>query len=145
MANNQYEPYGSDNEVVEVVRCFESCEVPPDKFNHRPHLTVALCYLLRSSDSGALERMRLSLARYIKAHNITPTLYHETLTIFWLKRVRAFIGRAGAGRTLAELANELAVECRDSRLALDYYSKELIDSEGARGGWVEPDLKPLDF
>ena len=124
---------------------FESCEFPPDSFNHRPHLTVALCYLLRSSDSDALERLRCSLARYIKAHGITPTLYHETITVFWLRRVRAFIERAGAGRSLAELANELLEECAGSRLIFDYYGKELIDSERARRGWVEPDLRPLDF
>ena len=145
MANNQYEPYGSDEEVEEVVRLFESCEFPPDDFNHRPHLTVALCYLLRSSDAEALERLRLGLARYIKAHGITPTLYHETITAFWLRRVRAFVERAGAGRSLAELANELSEECGDSRLVFHYYSKELIDSERARQGWVEPDLRPLDF
>lgn len=137
--------YRDDKDVEEVVRLFESCEFPPDEFNQRPHLTVALCYLLRSSDSDALERMRLNLARYIKAHGITPTLYHETITIFWLKRVRAFIERAGSGRTLAELANELLQECSDSRLVFLYFSKELIDSDSARRGWVEPDLSRLDF
>jgi hypothetical protein len=137
--------YRDDAEVEEVVRRFESCEFPPDDFKHRPHLTVALCYLLHSSDSDALERMRLGLARYIKAHGITPTLYHETITVFWLKRVRAFIERAGAGRPLAELANEMSEECSDSRLVFGYYSKELIDSERARSVWVEPDLRPLDF
>jgi uncharacterized protein (UPF0128 family) len=145
MVNKQHKHYGSDEEVLEIVRLFESCEFPPNEFNHRPHLTVALCYLLRSSDAEALERLRQSLARYIKAHGITPTLYHETVTKFWLRRVRSFIERAGARRTLAELANELSDECSDSRLVFDYYSKELIDSERARHAWVEPDLRPLDF
>ena len=137
--------YRDDKEVLEVLRLFESCEFPPDDFKHRPHLTVALCYLLRSSDAEALERMRLGLARYIKAHGITPTLYHETITLFWLRRVRAFIERAGARRTLKELANRLSDECSDSRLVFSYYSKELIDSDAARQGWVEPDLRPIDF
>ncbi len=75
----------------------------------------------------------------------TRSVYHETITVFWLKRVRAFIERAGHGRALAELANELAESCGDSRLVFDYYSKELVGSEGARRGLVEPDLKPLDF
>ena len=145
MVNNLHEHYGSDEEVLEVLRLFESCEFPPDDFKHRPHLTVALCYLQRLSDAEALERLRLGLARYIKAHGITPTLYHETITAFWLRRVRAFIERAGARRTLKELANRLSDECSDSRLVFSYYSKELIDSDAARQGWVEPDLRPLDF
>ena len=145
MADKAERLYRDDKDVEEVVLRFESCEFPPDDFNHRPHLTVALCYLRSSSDAEALERLRQSLARYIKAHGITPTLYHETITVFWLRRVRAFIERAGAGRTLAELANELLNECSDSRLVFSYYSKGLIDSERARRGWVEPDLRPLDF
>jgi hypothetical protein len=139
------ELYRGDGEVWEVVRRFESCELPPAEFNHREHLLVALCYLLRMSDAEALARLRAQLGRYVAAHGINPSLYHETITVFWLRRVRAFTERAGAARGLAELTNALAEECGRSRLVFDYYSKGLIDSEAARRGWVEPDLKPLDF
>jgi hypothetical protein len=137
--------YRNDEEVEEVVRRFESCELPPSDFGHRAHLTVALCYLLRSTDAEALERIRVGLGRYVRAHGINPNPYHETLTLFWLKRVRAFVERAGAGHTKAELANGLAEACADSRLVFDYYSKELIVSEAARRVWTAPDLRPLDF
>jgi hypothetical protein len=139
------EIYGSAEEAEEVVRRFESCEVRPNDFKHREHLTVALRYLLDSSDEEALERMRLSLRRFIWTHGVNPSVYHETLTVFWMKRVRAYVERAGTRRTLAGLANGLLEECADSRLIFDYYSKELIDSEAARREWTEPDLKPLDF
>ena len=139
------EPYRRDEEVEEVVRRFESCELPPAEFNHREHLLVALCYLLRMGDAEALARLRARIGGYAAAHGVNPSLYHETVTVFWLRRVRAFIVRAGAGRGLAELTNGLNEECGSSRLVHDYYSKALIDSEGARRGWVEPDLKPLDF
>ena len=139
------ELYRSDAEVEEVVRGFESCELPPADFNHREHLLVALCYLLRAGDAEALARLRAGIERYVAAHDINPSLYHETITVFWLRRVRAFVGRADAARGLAELTNALAEECGSSRLVFDYYSKGLIDSEAARRGWVEPDLKSLDF
>ena len=139
------EPYRSDVEVEEVVRRFESCELPPADFNHREHLLVALCYLLRMGDADALAHIRARIGRYAAAHGINPSLYHETITVFWLKRVRSFIEHAGAARGLAELTNALAEECRSSRLVFDYYSKGLIDSETARREWTEPDLKPLDF
>ena len=139
------EPYSTDEEVEEVVRSFESCELPPAEFNHREHLLVALCYLQRMGDAEALARIRAGIGKYAEAHGINPSLYHETITVFWLKRVRACVGRAGSGLGLAGMTNALAEECGDSRLIFDYYSKELIDSEAARRGWVEPDLKPLDF
>ena len=139
------EPYTSDEQVEEVVRRFESCELPPSDFGHREHLVVALCYLRRGGDGEALARLRARIGRYVAAHGINPTLYHETITVFWLKRVRAFIERAGAADDLAGLTNRLADECGASRLVHDYYSRELLDSDAARRGWVEPDLRPLDF
>lgn len=139
------EPYRSDTEVEEVVRRFESCELPPAEFNHREHLLVALCYLLRMSDAEALARLRDGLGRYVRARGVNPSLYHETITVFWLRRVRAFIGSADADAGLAALTNALAEECGASRLVFDYYSGGLIDSEAARRAWREPDLKPLDF
>lgn len=139
------EPYTSDVEVLEVVSRFESCELPPADFNHREHLIVALCYLTREGDGEALARLRAGIGRYAAAHGVSPSLYNETITVFWLRRVRAFIERAGDRHGLAGLTNRLAEECGGSRLVYDYYSKGLIDSEAARRGWVEPDLKPLDF
>ena len=139
------EPYRSDEEVAEVLRRFESCELPPADFNHREHLLVALCYLLRMNEADAVERVRARINAYVAAHGVNPNLYHETITVFWLKRVRAYVAHAGGGLGLAEMTNALAAECGSSRLVFDYYSKELIDSEGARRGWVEPDLRPLDF
>jgi hypothetical protein len=139
------EPYTSDEEVLEVVRRFESCELPTADFNHREHLIVALCYLAGAGDVEALARLRDGIGRYAAAHGVSPTLYNETITVFWLRRVRAFIARAGDRAGLTELTNRLTEECGGSRLAYDYYSKGLIDSEAARRGWVEPDLKPLDF
>jgi hypothetical protein len=139
------EPYSNEEEVLGVVRSFESCELPPADFNHREHLLVALCYLLRLSDAEALARLRSGIGRYVAAHDINPSLYHETITVFWMKRVRAYLAREGAGRGLADLVNGLAAESGSSRLIFDYYSRELIDSERARREWVEPDLRPLDF
>jgi len=139
------ELYQTDEEVLEVVRRFESCELPTADFNHREHLLVALWHLTRAGDADALTRIRAQIGRYAAAHGVNPSLYHETVTVFWLKRVRAYLERAPAGLGLAGMVNALAAECGRSRLIFDYYSKELIDTETARREWVEPDLKPLDF
>ncbi|MFL6254593.1 MAG: hypothetical protein ACJ74T_06200, partial [Pyrinomonadaceae bacterium] len=114
------ELYQSDEEVEEVVRRFESCELPAADFNHREHLLVALCYLLRLDEAESRARLGARIDAYVAAHGINPNLYHETITVFWLKRVRAYIGRAGNGRSLAEMTNALAGECGGSRLIFDY-------------------------
>ena len=138
------EPFHSDEEVVEIVRRFESCEFAPDDFKHRLHLAVALVYLLDSPYHVALERMRSGLGRFIKHHGLSG-VYHETLTVFWMRRVQAFAEQADKSRGLAELANELSDACADPRVVFDYYSKERLDSDKARAYWLDSDLKPLDF
>ena len=137
-------PYESEEEVSEVVRRFESCEFAPDEFKHRLHLTVALVYLLDSPYHVALERMRRGLSRFVEHHGLSG-VYHETLTVFWMRRVLAFAEQADRARGLAELANELSDACADPRVVFDYYSKERIESDKARAYWLDSDLKPIDF
>ena len=141
---NEVKPYVNDEDVLEVVRKFESCEYAPDDFGHKLHLTVALVYLLDSSYAGALKRMRQSLRRFVEHHKLSG-VYHETLTVFWVRRVRAFAEQSDRARGLTRLANDLNDACADSRLVFDYYTKERIDSDEARAHWLDSDLKPLDF
>jgi len=141
---DEVEPYGSDEDVLEVVRKFESCEYAPDDFGHGLHLTVALVYLLDSSYAEALERMRQGLRRFVSHHKLSG-VYHETLTVFWMRRVLAFVEQSGGERGLTRLANGLGDACSNSRLVYDYYTKERINSDKARAYWLDSDLKPLDF
>jgi len=136
--------FESDEDVLEVVRKFESCEYAPDDFGHRLHLTVALVYILDSPYAEALERMRQGLRRFVEHHRLSG-VYHETLTVFWVRRVRAFAEQSDRARGLTRLANDLNDACADSRLVFDYYTKERVDSDKARAYWLDSDLKPLDF
>ena len=135
--------YADEREIEELVRGFENLTLPPQVFDHAGHLTVALWYLARRGEPEASERMRGGLRRFAAHHG--SNLYHETITLFWLRVVSAFLRREGEGRTLHELANLLAASCADKRLVFAYYSPELIGTDEAKSSWVEPDLKPLDF
>ncbi|HEX5707842.1 MAG TPA: hypothetical protein VFX96_11135 [Pyrinomonadaceae bacterium] len=139
--------FASDEEVLEVVRRFETCEFSPDEFNHREHLCVALVYARRLEEREALERTRAGIHDFLTHHRITPaSVYHETITVFWLRRVRAFAEADGrASLPLAALAEELFAVCGNSRLIYDYYTKARLDTDEAREVLVEPDLKPFDF
>lgn len=136
--------YLREREIEELVESFESCAVPPAEFDHGAHLAVALWYLSRMTPAEATERMRAGLHRYT-THNNAQANYNETLTLFWLKLVRHFLAQTDAALPLAERANELLAAYSDSKLAFEYYSRELIQTPEAKASWIEPDLKPLDF
>ena len=60
-----------------------------------------------------------------------------------LANVENLIGSALNDRLSGNsLANDLA-DSADSRLPLEYYTRELLFSAEARAAWVEPDLKSL--
>jgi hypothetical protein len=139
--------FRTTGEILALVRRFDDCTLPREEWTHAAHLTVALWHLLEYDWAEAVVRVRAGIRRYNAAHGIrtTPTGgYHETLTLFWLRRVRAFLeeGRNEA-RSLVSLANDLATTA-DRNLPLKYYTRERLFSTEARASWVEPDLKSLD-
>jgi hypothetical protein len=138
--------FSTTEEILALVRGFEDCTLARERWTHAAHLTVALWNLLQYDWPEAVARVRSGIKRYNAAHGIatTPTGgYHETLTLFWLRRVRSFLedGRNEA-RPLVSLANELAGKA-DKSLPLSYYTRERLFSAEARAAWVEPDLKAL--
>ena len=143
--NNTPRPFQSTDEIEAIVRRFEACAFGADEFKHRDHLTVVLWYLSKFNDAEAAARMRSSLYRFLDHHRVDRQKYHETITLFWIKKVRALLNQETQRRSLAEIANAVSAACGDARLIFTYYSQELIASATARAEWVEPDLQPLDF
>jgi hypothetical protein len=139
--------FRTTEEILSLVRRFEDCTLPREEWTHAAHLTVALWHLLQFDWPEASARVRARIKRYNAAHGIrtTPTGgYHETLTLFWLRAVRAFLeAERNEARALVHLANELAATHDKSR-PLAHYTRERLFSPEARAVWVEPDLKPLD-
>lgn len=145
--------YQNIAEVEEVVRGFESCSTGKEEFTHACHLTVAAWYLTRYPFEQAAGKMRSGLVRFLDHHEVPSEKYNETITLFWLKVVDAFVtrqvgspsrglrGQALTDEQMVCLANELVQAFQDARLVFDYYSESLIMSPPARSGWLEPDLK----
>lgn len=134
--------FKNDAEIAELALAFETCEIHPAKFKHYQHLAVALWYVTKFPYEDASGKMRAGIQRLATAYGKTG--YHETITLFWLRAVRAFFAGAPDGKPLVELANELADRYSKDLIA-DYYSEERISSSQAKSEWVEPDLKPLEF
>ena len=135
--------YKEVREIEAVVDGFESCTTAKDDFTHRSHLTVAAYYLHCSNQAEATQRMRAGLLRFLDHHGVGRAKFHETLTVFWISSVSAFLGRLDQKLPLLEVTNALIESLGDSRLVFEYYSKELLWADETRNGWVAPDLKDL--
>jgi hypothetical protein len=106
-----------------------------------------LWYLLHHSGNEAAALIRNRIKRYNEANGVAMTRdggYHETITLFWIYTVSKFLLFADPSRGVAELAGEMLGRFDNSRLPLEYYSRDWLMSWEARTSWVEPDLKPLD-
>ena len=130
-----------------LVRGFESCTTPPAEFTTPQHLVVALFYLRNSrlTVEEAAGRLRAALYRYLDHNGVDRRKYNETITLFWLRRVRVSGRRGPCAHGRRTRRTEMLAGCGSAKLINDYYSQERLFSDEARIGWVEPDLKPLDF
>lgn len=134
-------PFTSDAEIAELVRSFESCQLPGERWTHRAHLAVAATYLQRYPLPEATDRARAHICRYNEARG-KHTSYHETITVLFMRLVARELTPAPS--VLAEFVNGLAARFPMDRM-LDYYTKDRLWSAEARAGFVGPDVRPLDF
>ena len=133
--------FKDDEEIVDLVLRFESCEINPAIFRHYQHLTVALWYVRQFPYETASEKMRTGIQKLGAAYGKMG--YHETITLFWLIMVRDFALLADSKETICDLANRMVTRYQNKDLIKEYYSEELLDSSEAKDGWLEPDLKAL--
>lgn len=136
------EPYSSESEIETVVRGFESCTTGKDDFSHRDHLAVAVWYL-RLDQTQAADLMRASLHRFLERHGCRKN-YHETLTLFWIQIVNRTLKSLAPDLSLLEATNAVVDRLGDSRVAFEFYSKEVVASDAAKQAWIEPDLKSFE-
>jgi len=134
--------YTTDTEIHRVVEDFENCQTGKDEFHHEQHIVVAVCYLCAAPTEVATERMRSSLFRFLEHHNVDNRKYNETLTVFWLEMVVLELNKLPADVRLVERCNSVVAKLNNPKLALDFYSQELLWSDEARARFVEPDLRP---
>ena len=125
----------------DFLRAFEDLTFPVKLFHHREHIRVAWLYLKSSDATRAAERMSTGIRRFANHHGATQK-YHHTLTLFWMRLVAVAMVETEEGSTFEEFFAGNP-ELGDKKLIAGYYSRDLLESAGAREGWVAPDLQPL--
>ena len=137
----------AERKVERLVREFEACTLPGERWTHEAHLTVALWYLTRHADAEATRLIREGIQRYNLSRGVEMTRtsgYHETITLFYIRAIRRYLKGACEARTFAELLEGMIAACGERNFPFEYYSRERLLSWEARTGWLEPDLKSLD-
>jgi|SRR5580704_7195142 hypothetical protein len=122
---------------LEFVRAFERCEIPNEGFHHRDHIRLAWIYLKLYGPDEASSRIGEAI-RNFAAHHGKSTLYHETVTVAWMR----LIAQAAHCETFSQVAGEFP-EFLDKSYLAEFYSDELLKTDGARKSFADPDRKPL--
>ncbi len=135
--------YQSIEEVQAMRTKFERGTLALEEWDHRAHLALT-CLFLMNHPRRAEGLLRDGIKSLNRANGVpsTPTSgYHETLTLFWIAKVRALLDVC-AGDDLAVL-NAVVNGLANKKLVFFHFSRERILSKQARESWCEPDVHPL--
>jgi hypothetical protein len=133
----------SNAEVQELVDAFEAGTIAPSQFNHAAHMATALSYLAALPFADASARMRRALLEFTARHGID--VYHETVTIFWMRLLDHLANGPYRDVPLWRRINLIVKRWEHAGAVEAHYSRELISSQAARQSWVSPDRLPLKF
>ena len=134
--------FGSEEEISELVRAFETAAISREEWKHAEHLAVGLYYVLHNENETALTKMRDGIMNLlVNGFGVDTSKempYHETLTVFWIETIAKF-AENNATLSLLDKAN-LLTDTHDKDMPFRFYSKEYLFSERARKEFVESDL-----
>jgi len=122
-----------------LMRAFESGQVPDGGFHHAQHVRVAWNYLKAHPLPEALGRFCSALKGFAHAQG-APNLYHETITVSFVLLINERLSRDGAREAWEAFAaaNPDLLSWKPSVLDR-YYTRETLDSAHARRVFVMPD------
>lgn len=126
---------------------FEDGSLPKEQWTHAAHVLGGACYVHRLGEADALDHMRTCVRRYNEAvggQNTATSGYHETVTVFWIKLLHAFLlAKQPVGRAeFAAFAVAHFVPQRD--IYRRYYDFDVVASTEARARWVAPNLRSIE-
>lgn len=127
------------SEDQEFRKQFETCVTALSDFNHRAHVRMAYIYLCENEPNAACQKMRGSLQTFLTYYGVDPSKFHETMTRAWILAVRHFMVNA-LPATSADNFISSNPRLLDGKVVSTHYSEEVLFSEEARLGFVEPDL-----
>lgn len=122
---------------------FERRELGPEHFDHAGHLLMAWVHLRHYGAQEATRRVCDGVRELASAFG-APEKYSHTLTVAFMRIISqrtqeqpsdSFEGFLAANPDLVQDAQSLL---------LRHYSRDRLNSDQARHGWLEPDLEPFE-
>ena len=122
----------------ELVKAFESTELPASAFPHAAHVRVAWWYLRSAPFHVALARFAAALQAFAAAKGASHK-YHETITVAWMALVAERLARTPDLAWDGFAAAHPELFQRPSHVT-QLYSEARLASDDARCTFVLPDL-----
>ena len=126
---------------AELLRLFESGQLPPGGFHHEQHVRVAWNYLRRAPLPLALERFCDALKRFAIAQG-KPDLFHATITTAYVLLIHERLRGAEHDDWGSFAAPNRDLFQWNPSILDRYYTPETLKSQAARALYVPPDRLP---
>lgn len=130
--------FESDDQIEDLIKELAACRWPYERWTHRAHIAVGV-WAVRHYD---FDQAVVNVRQWIQQYNLSRGDhhgYHETITVFFMKHILAFLKTWPKDAPIFQAVNQLAPICGKSLLE-KYYSTERLWSTEARNSWLEPDL-----
>jgi N-formylglutamate deformylase len=121
---------------AEFLMAFHECSLSPASFRHADHLRLAWLHVHQHTLETAVSGVCRDIQRYAN-HLGKPEIYHETLTIAWVRLIASH-----DEPTFAEFLLQNAYRL-NGELLYCFWSPERLQSETARREWLAPDRMQL--
>ncbi len=136
--------YETKEDIEAIIKAFETCTVERGEWGHPEHLILAYHYATNHDFENAYEKMKAGIFKLLDSFGVDVSKempYHETMTVFWMKTVYGYA--ASNPEITVETVNEM-IKRFDKHYPGRYYSNDLLMSDRARAGYIEPDINPID-
>jgi hypothetical protein len=127
----------------EFLRAFFGLELPNAEFRHRDHVRLAWLAVRRHGADVAEEVVTAGIRKFAR-HNGNESLYHDTMTRFWVRLVAHAVSDRPEIADFDAFLGAYPI-LLDKNTPLRHWSRDLMFGAGARAGWREPDLAALPF
>jgi hypothetical protein len=134
-------------EINRIVDGFKNHTLPKEEWTHKHHVLVATWYLLHFTTEETIVFLRQGIKSYNEStggRNSDTEGYHETITLFWIYKINAFIQNHKNKSIEGIMSSILEGDFIRTNSPLQYYSEGQLMSVEARKNWMEPDLKSLE-